>query len=136
MTKLLSSGARREGGWLSWACLFTRMAGVGRVAVVNWRRRYDDFPAPVAGTDTHPRFERSAVMSWLLAHDKIGVPAGMLSATLTVRPSVAAERRWLDDPWLDLSDDAAGEDRLSGWMTDADALAVFAAAAVGCLSAA
>ncbi|MFF3863624.1 hypothetical protein [Streptomyces sp. NPDC002209] len=28
-----------------------RMARVGRAAVVNWRRRQDDFPDPVAGTD-------------------------------------------------------------------------------------
>ncbi|MFE2141533.1 hypothetical protein ACFXA3_07210 [Streptomyces sp. NPDC059456] len=28
-----------------------RMAGVGRASVVNWRRRHDDFPDPLAGTD-------------------------------------------------------------------------------------
>ncbi|WP_432089584.1 hypothetical protein [Streptomyces sp. bgisy095] len=108
----------------------SRMTGVGRAAVQNWRRRHDDFPDPVAGTDVHPRFARSAVVSWLLAHDKIGVPAGMPSATLTVRSGAAGERRFrLDDPWLELSDDAADEDRLSGWMADddADVLAVLAA---------
>ncbi|MFE6713856.1 hypothetical protein [Streptomyces sp. NPDC057695] len=107
-----------------------RMAGVGRAAVVNWRRRHDDFPAPAAGTDVHPRFDRSAVAAWLLAHDKIAVPAGVPSATLTVWSGEEGERRFrLDDPWVELSDDAAGEDRLSGWMsdTDADALAALAA---------
>ncbi|MFC8494781.1 hypothetical protein ACFUJU_29100 [Streptomyces sp. NPDC057235] len=107
-----------------------RMAGVGRAAVVNWRRRHDDFPAPIAGTDVHPWFDRSAVVSWLLAHDKIAVPTGMPSATLTVRSGPAGERRFrLDDPSLELSDDAAGEERLSGWMADddADVLAVLAA---------
>ncbi|MFC8790827.1 helix-turn-helix transcriptional regulator [Streptomyces cinereoruber] len=99
-----------------------RMAGVGRAAVVNWRRRYDDFPAPVAGTDVRPRFERSAVVAWLLAHDKLAVPAGVPSATLTLRSDDTGERRFrLDDPVLELSDDAAGEDRLSGWTTDTDA---------------
>jgi hypothetical protein len=33
-----------------------RIAGVGRAAVSNWRRRYDNFPSPVGGTDTSPQF--------------------------------------------------------------------------------
>ncbi|MFF2192985.1 hypothetical protein [Streptomyces sp. NPDC058157] len=37
-----------------------RIEGVGRAAVVNWRRRPDDCPAPVAGTDVHPQFEARA----------------------------------------------------------------------------
>ncbi|MFF9691317.1 hypothetical protein [Streptomyces sp. NPDC014623] len=103
-----------------------RIAGVGRAAVVNWRRRHDDFPDPVAGTDVHPRFARSAVVSWLLAHDKIAVPAGVPSATLVLWSDQAAERRFrLDDPVLELAD----EDRLSGWTTDnaADTLAALTA---------
>ncbi|MFC8957833.1 hypothetical protein ACFT8P_35225 [Streptomyces sp. NPDC057101] len=70
------------------------------------------------------------MVAWLLAHDKIAVPAGMPSATVTVRSAEEKERRFrLDDPWLELSDDPAAEDRLSGWMDDeeADALAVLAA---------
>lgn len=61
-----------------------RMARVGRAAVVNWRRRHPDFPAPVAGTDVHPQFDRAAVVAWLLAHDKIEVPVAMPSASLVV----------------------------------------------------
>ncbi|MFD5769872.1 hypothetical protein ACFWIN_29225 [Streptomyces sp. NPDC127049] len=38
-----------------------RIAGVGRAAVVNWRRRHPDFPEPVGGTPVHPTFARSAV---------------------------------------------------------------------------
>ncbi|MFJ3786232.1 hypothetical protein [Streptomyces sp. NPDC090093] len=111
-----------------------RIAGVGRAAVANWRRRYDDFPAPAAGTDTHPRFDRSAVVAWLLAHDKIAVPAGVPSATLALRSGDTGERRFrLDDPVLELADDADGEDRLSGWTTDtdADALATLTATYTG-----
>ncbi|MFJ3819259.1 hypothetical protein [Streptomyces sp. NPDC090056] len=102
-----------------------QMAGVGRAAVVNWRRRHEDFPDPAAGTDVHPRFDRSAVVAWLLAHDKIAVPAGMPSATLTVWSAEEGEHRFrLDDPWLELSDDTADEDRLTGWTGNdaADAL--------------
>ncbi|MFJ3728837.1 hypothetical protein ACIPYQ_40615 [Streptomyces sp. NPDC090045] len=45
----------------------------------------------------------------------------------------ASHRFRLDDPWLDLADDAAGEDTLSGWSTDedADALAALAAGEFG-----
>ncbi|MFE5864185.1 hypothetical protein ACFQ77_27095 [Streptomyces virginiae] len=61
------------------------MARVGRAAVVNWRRRHTDFPAPTAGTETHPEFDRADVVDWLLAHDKITLPAGAGAASLLVR---------------------------------------------------
>ncbi|MFF6794351.1 hypothetical protein ACFY9C_35375 [Streptomyces filamentosus] len=108
-----------------------RIAGVGRAAVVNWRRRHPDFPAPAGGTDVHPAFARSAVVAWLLAHDKIAVPSTVPAATLHLRPTGASPRRFqLWNPRIELSDDPEGEDRLTGWMADddADALAVLAAA--------
>ncbi|WP_329274036.1 hypothetical protein [Streptomyces sp. NBC_00691] len=101
-----------------------RIAHVGRAAVVNWRRRHPDFPAPAGGSETHPEFALGDVVAWLLAHDKIAVPSSVPAATLTVRPSLgagAAERLRMDDPLLELTDDPTGEDRLSGWMTDTDA---------------
>ncbi|MEU8496029.1 hypothetical protein ACIP46_34660 [Streptomyces lavendulae] len=33
---------------------FLPFAQVGRAAVVQWRRRYGDLPAPVGGSDVHP----------------------------------------------------------------------------------
>ncbi|MEU6896200.1 hypothetical protein ABZ934_31545 [Streptomyces sp. NPDC046557] len=57
---------------------------MGRAAVVNWRRRHDDFPDPVAGTDVHPQFDRHAVVAWLLAHDKIEIPTGPTVASLVL----------------------------------------------------
>ncbi|MFF8945725.1 N-6 DNA methylase [Streptomyces sp. NPDC014864] len=47
-----------------------RLAGVGRAAVSNWRRRYDDFPLPVAGTDASPQFSLDSVEEWLTRHGK------------------------------------------------------------------
>ncbi|MFF1561537.1 hypothetical protein [Streptomyces sp. NPDC058279] len=111
-----------------------RIARVGRAAVLNWRRRHDDFPDPVAGTDVHPQFDRSQVVAWLLAHDKIRIPTGPTVASLVLAgPEGAARRFRLDDRWLTLADDAAGEDVLSGWSTDdaADALAELAAGEFG-----
>jgi hypothetical protein len=52
-----------------------RMAGVGRAAVVNWRRRHNDFPAPVGGTETSPTFPRAAAEQWLRDHGRIRQPA-------------------------------------------------------------
>ncbi|MCX5211086.1 N-6 DNA methylase [Kitasatospora sp. NBC_00240] len=48
-----------------------RLAGVGRAAVSNWRRRHPDFPQPVGGTDASPTFALAAVESWLQGQGKI-----------------------------------------------------------------
>ncbi|MEU6410630.1 N-6 DNA methylase [Microbispora sp. NPDC046933] len=45
-----------------------RLAGVGRAAVSNWRRRHDDFPEPVGGTSTSPAFSLAEVREWLRGH--------------------------------------------------------------------
>ncbi|QKZ23262.1 N-6 DNA methylase [Streptomyces chartreusis] len=42
-----------------------RLAGVTRAAVSNWRRRYDDFPAPVRGGAGSPLFALAEVQAWL-----------------------------------------------------------------------
>ncbi|MFI5906285.1 N-6 DNA methylase [Dactylosporangium sp. NPDC051541] len=42
-----------------------RISGVKPTAVSNWRRRHNDFPKPVAGTDRSPRFDLAQVESWL-----------------------------------------------------------------------
>lgn len=47
------------------AAEIARLAGVTRAAVSNWRRRYDDFPAPAGGTATSPLFALSDVQGWL-----------------------------------------------------------------------
>ncbi|MET8539502.1 N-6 DNA methylase [Kitasatospora sp. NPDC004799] len=48
-----------------------RLAGVGRAAVSNWRRRYPDFPQSAGGTDASPAFVLGEVEAWLLRHKKI-----------------------------------------------------------------
>ncbi|WP_319019048.1 N-6 DNA methylase [Microbispora sitophila] len=45
-----------------------RLAGVGRAAVSNWRRRHDDFPEPVGGTSTSPAFSLAEIREWLRGH--------------------------------------------------------------------
>lgn len=48
-----------------------RLAGVGRAAVSNWRRRHPDFPRPVGGTDSSPTFALTEVDAWLRGQGKI-----------------------------------------------------------------
>lgn len=47
-----------------------RLGRVGRAAVSNWRRRHDDFPGPVSGTASNPRFALSEVEAWLRSNGK------------------------------------------------------------------
>ncbi|MFI7451839.1 N-6 DNA methylase [Nonomuraea sp. NPDC049714] len=47
-----------------------RLAGVGRAAVSNWRRRHDDFPPPVGGTANQPLFSLPQVEAWLRRYGK------------------------------------------------------------------
>lgn len=47
------------------AAAIARLAGVGRAAVSNWRRRYPGFPKPIGGSDYSPTFSRAAVEQWL-----------------------------------------------------------------------
>lgn len=73
-----------------------RLAGVGRAAVSNWRRRHPDFPKPVGGTETSPSFALAEVEAWLRDQGKLaevplrervwqqlaGHPAGPVTALL------------------------------------------------------
>lgn len=46
------------------------LAGVGRSAVSNWRKRNSDFPAPVEGSpERRPLFHFSQMISWLESQD-------------------------------------------------------------------
>lgn len=53
-----------------------RIAGVGRAAVSNWRRRHPSFPAAVGGTDSSPLFSLTEVEGWLRDNEKIGETGG------------------------------------------------------------
>lgn len=57
----MDSGEREE----MTAAAIARLAGVGRAAVSNWRRRYPDFPKPVGGSSTSLTFDRAEVEAWL-----------------------------------------------------------------------
>ena len=54
-----------EGRELITAAAIARLAGVGRAAVSNWRKRYPEFPKPVGGSPSSPAFDRAEVLNWL-----------------------------------------------------------------------
>jgi len=54
-----------EGPELITAAAIARLAGVGRAAVSNWRKRYPGFPAPAGGSPNSPTFDRTEVLTWL-----------------------------------------------------------------------
>lgn len=47
------------------AAEISRLAGVTRATVSNWRRRHADFPAPTGGTDANPTYTLAEVEPWL-----------------------------------------------------------------------
>lgn len=57
------------------------LAGVSRAAVSNWRRRHDDFPAQVAGTQAKPLYSLAEVTTWLTSQ---GYSVNQVSAEATV----------------------------------------------------
>lgn len=54
-----------------------RIAGVGRAAVSNWRRRHDSFPTRIGGTDVSPQFSLSDVERWLRENGKLKDVCGL-----------------------------------------------------------
>ncbi|MFF1460382.1 N-6 DNA methylase [Streptomyces sp. NPDC058330] len=54
-----------------------RIAGVGRAAVSNWRRRHDTFPARIGGTDVKPQFALTEVEQWLRDNNKLNEAGGL-----------------------------------------------------------
>ncbi|MGW0553921.1 N-6 DNA methylase [Streptomyces sp. NPDC002926] len=69
------------------AAEISRIAGVTRATVSNWRRRHDDFPAPSGGTDSSPLYDLESVRSWLASRGHVSAanPSEELRTTLRLR---------------------------------------------------
>ncbi|GAT83633.1 N-6 DNA methylase [Streptomyces sp. F-3] len=61
----MTDNAAPSAGPLVTGSEIARLAGVTRAAVSNWRRRYDDFPAPAGGGANSPLFDLAEVQAWL-----------------------------------------------------------------------
>ncbi|MFE1578076.1 N-6 DNA methylase [Streptomyces fradiae] len=70
------------------AAEISRLAGVTRATVSNWRRRHPDFPTPTGGTDTSPTYDLDAVRAWLSARGQLpeDTPADELRTALRSHP--------------------------------------------------
>jgi len=68
-----------------------RLAGVGRAAVSNWRRRHDDFPQPVAGTAASPVFSLAEVEAWLREQGKLAGAPGRERVWHSLRQAAAQD---------------------------------------------
>src|SRR5215471_20896880 len=99
-----------------------RMAGVGRSAVSNWRRRYAGFPKPVAGTPASPLFALAEVEAWLRGNGKL------LEVPLAERAWQELRARAGDDQRLASTLADAGERLVSGQAAEPPAVAELAAA--------
>jgi predicted RNA methylase len=66
----MAEKAASSGGPLVTGSEIARLAGVTRAAVSNWRRRYDDFPAPAGGPANSPLFALADVQEWLVVQGK------------------------------------------------------------------
>ncbi|MFY1668831.1 N-6 DNA methylase [Plantactinospora sp. WMMB334] len=53
------------------AAEISRLAGVTRATVSNWRRRHPDFPAPTGGTENSPAYDLAAVRAWLATRGQL-----------------------------------------------------------------
>ncbi|MCH0538159.1 N-6 DNA methylase [Streptomyces sp. MUM 203J] len=71
------------------AAEISRIAGVTRATVSNWRRRHDDFPTPTGGTDTSPLYDLGAVRTWLgsRGHTHVADAREELRTAVRLQPS-------------------------------------------------
>ncbi|MFA1540406.1 N-6 DNA methylase [Actinomadura monticuli] len=53
------------------AAEISRLAGVTRATVSNWRRRHPDFPQPSGGTEASPSYDRRQIEEWLDARGRL-----------------------------------------------------------------
>ncbi|MEU4048002.1 N-6 DNA methylase [Streptomyces olivaceus] len=76
------------------AAEISRIAGVTRATVSNWRRRHDDFPAPSGGTESSPLYDLGSVRDWLAArgHNSAASP------TEELRTMLRLHGRTMSDP--------------------------------------
>lgn len=76
------------------AAEISRLAGVTRATVSNWRRRHPDFPAPSGGTDSSPLYDLETVRGWLAArgHGAAASSAEELRSALRLAPGGSATR--------------------------------------------
>ena len=105
MPKQTDASATPEASAQVTAAEISRLAGVTRATVSNWRRRHADFPSPAGGTDSSPLYDLAQVRDWLAGRGREKTPpleelrtllrlsAHAREAAARLLPFVLAERR-------------------------------------------
>ncbi|MBF6060456.1 N-6 DNA methylase [Nocardia terpenica] len=104
------------------AAEISRLAGVTRATVSNWRRRHMSFPSPAGGSDSRPLFGLREVQRWLADHGVESSEAPLARLRTLLRARVAPR----DVPQLIDRFAAAGES--SSAATGDDVVAAISAA--------
>ncbi|KAF0846313.1 N-6 DNA methylase [Nocardia caishijiensis] len=74
------------------AAEISRLAGVTRATVSNWRRRHADFPAPVpGGSEKRPLFDLAEVRQWLRGHGITAADSPVQRLRTLLRAEVAPD---------------------------------------------
>ncbi len=98
----------------------SKLVGVTRATVSNWRKRHEDFPKPVGGTEFRPVFDWNAVQAWLAERGQDATDAPILSLQTLLRSSLSSDDAQVllaglkpsESGWV--SSDSASTDALSG----------------------
>jgi SAM-dependent methyltransferase len=88
------------------------LAGASPQSVSNWRKRFEDFPQPVAGTDRRPLFDRDEMVGWLQSTGRLNDNPGfatrlwafMDGLRVSLPPSVALQVTLSAVAWKTLSE--------------------------------
>ncbi|MFF3516165.1 N-6 DNA methylase [Streptomyces sp. NPDC002573] len=117
------------------AAEISRIAGVTRATVSNWRRRHEDFPTPAGGTETSPLYDLETVRAWLRSRGQTSAaaPAEELRTLLRLHPADAGSAASLLPLVLATSRRSPHELTVLADLSDAD-LAAHADAAVADLA--
>ncbi|MEU2041357.1 N-6 DNA methylase [Nocardia niwae] len=101
------------------AAEISRLAGVTRATVSNWRRRHPDFPGTAGGSESRPLFDWNEVRQWLREHgvDAAKSPVQRLRTFLRTQLEPAVVPELLDrlvcsprdNRFLELSEETARE---------------------------
>ncbi|WP_306356280.1 MULTISPECIES: N-6 DNA methylase [unclassified Nocardia] len=74
------------------AAEISRLAGVTRATVSNWRRRHADFPPPVGGSESRPVFDLGDVRNWLREHGVESAESPLRELRTLLRAQVAPQQ--------------------------------------------
>ncbi|WP_459545178.1 N-6 DNA methylase [Nocardia sp. X0981] len=73
------------------AAEISRLAGVTRATVSNWRRRHPGFPSPAGGSEARPVFHLAEVRQWLREHGVESAESPLQELRTVLRAQVAPQ---------------------------------------------